>query len=220
MGREAQPSVAPGLPGYLVKIARYPLWAISVRALVGAALLPVPVFLYVGTRYHYFVGTDAQYHVDQNALLAGVTLALIGALVGMMVGALWAARGPIRAAARTRGPPEKEVIRVGAAARNRLFAQYVPQSHVNSSVTNARSRSRRVNGCTRSALTEPASTYGRFHDSETPEGSRVRECGCRPLAARPRRIHRERRRRGAPQTLPLSGPRPRAAVAAKRLFGG
>jgi hypothetical protein len=89
MGREAQPSVAPGLPGYLVKIARYPLWAISVRALVGAALLPVPVFLYVGTRYHYFVGTDAQYHVDQNALLAGVTLALIGALVGMMVGALW-----------------------------------------------------------------------------------------------------------------------------------
>jgi len=107
MGREAEPSLGRGLPGYLAKIARYPFWAISVRALVGAALLPVPLFLYAGTRYHYFVDAQAQYHVDQNALLAGVTLALGGALVGMVVGALWGvlvvryARRQVRAARRS-----------------------------------------------------------------------------------------------------------------------
>ena len=31
----------------------------------------------------------AQSHVDQNAVLSGVTLALAGALVGMAIGALW-----------------------------------------------------------------------------------------------------------------------------------
>jgi hypothetical protein len=89
MGRDAEPSRATAVPTYLAKIARYPLWAISVRALFGAALVPVPAFLYAGTRYHYFAHAGAQYHIDQNALLAGVTLALGGALVGMAAGALW-----------------------------------------------------------------------------------------------------------------------------------
>jgi hypothetical protein len=89
MGRDPEPPLAPGFPGYLAKLARYPLWVISVRALIGAALLVVPVFLYAGTRYHYFAGTGTQYHVDQNALLAGLALALGGALVGMVVGASW-----------------------------------------------------------------------------------------------------------------------------------
>jgi hypothetical protein len=89
MGKDGEPSPAPGAPGYLAKIARYPLWAISVRALVGAALIPVPLFLYAGTRYHYFAHAGAHYRVDQNALLAGVTFALGGAFVGMAVGALW-----------------------------------------------------------------------------------------------------------------------------------
>jgi hypothetical protein len=88
MGRDVAPSRAPRVP-YLVKIAQYPLWAICVRALFGAALAPVPVFLYAGTRYHYFSRASAHPHVDQNALLAGVTLALAGALVGMVIGALW-----------------------------------------------------------------------------------------------------------------------------------
>ena len=58
--RTASHRPRPGVPGYLAKIARYPLWAISVRALVGAALIPLPVFLYAGTRYHYFAGTRAR----------------------------------------------------------------------------------------------------------------------------------------------------------------
>lgn len=89
MGRGAEPPLATDLPGYLAKMARYPLWVISLRALVGAALLLVPVFLYAGTRYRYFAGTGGQYQVDRNALLAGLTLALGGALVGMVVGASW-----------------------------------------------------------------------------------------------------------------------------------
>ena len=88
MGRDAQPSSG-GAPGYLAKIARYPLWAISVRALFGAALLPLPMFLYAGTRYHYFASVHARSRVDQNALLAGIVLALGGALVGMAAGACW-----------------------------------------------------------------------------------------------------------------------------------
>lgn len=89
MGREGGLPRPQGLPAYLAKIARYPLWAISVRALVGAAVLPVPMFLYGGTRYHYLVTVDGQYHFDQNALLSGAVLALVGWLVGMLVGALW-----------------------------------------------------------------------------------------------------------------------------------
>jgi len=88
MGRDDVPSRAPRVP-YLVKIAQYPLWAICVRALFGAALLPVPVFLYAGTRYHYFSHASVHPHVDQDALLAGVILAFGGALVGMVLGALW-----------------------------------------------------------------------------------------------------------------------------------
>ena len=38
---------------------------------------------------HYFVGPQADSHVDQNAVLSGVMLALAGALVGMAIGALW-----------------------------------------------------------------------------------------------------------------------------------
>ena len=88
MGREGARSRAPRVP-YLVKIVQYPLWAISVRALFGAALLPVPVFLYAGTRYHYFGHVSAHPHIDQDALLAGVILAFGGALVGIVIGALW-----------------------------------------------------------------------------------------------------------------------------------
>ena len=51
--------------------------------------MPIPVFLYAGTRLHYFTGPQAQSHVDQNAVLSGVTVALAGALVGMAIGALW-----------------------------------------------------------------------------------------------------------------------------------
>ena len=88
MGRDGAPSRALRVP-YLAKVAQYPLWAICVRALVGAALLPIPVFLYAGTRYHYFSHASANPHVNQNALLAGVILAFGGALVGMVIGALW-----------------------------------------------------------------------------------------------------------------------------------
>jgi hypothetical protein len=89
MGGEAESAPAPVVPSYLAKIARYPLWAICIRALVGAAVVPIPVFLYAGTRLHYFVGAQAHSHVDQNALLSGVMVALAGALVGMAIGALW-----------------------------------------------------------------------------------------------------------------------------------
>jgi hypothetical protein len=89
MGRDGEPAPPPAVDAYLVKIARYPLWAICIRALVGGALVPVPVFLYAGTRLHYFTGAQAHARVDQNALLSGVTLALAGALVGMALGALW-----------------------------------------------------------------------------------------------------------------------------------
>jgi hypothetical protein len=78
-----------GVPGYLAKIARYPLWAISVRALVGAAILPLPVFLYAGTRYHYVVRASGEASFDQDALLAGVTLAFVGSLVGLVIGTFW-----------------------------------------------------------------------------------------------------------------------------------
>ncbi len=88
MGHDAESTRTPIVPWYLAKIARYPLWAICIRALVGAALVPVPVFLYAGTRLHYFTGAPNS-HVDQNAVLSGVTLALAGALVGMAIGALW-----------------------------------------------------------------------------------------------------------------------------------
>jgi hypothetical protein len=88
MGRDGERSRTPRVP-YLAKIAQYPLWAICVRALFGAALVPVPVFLSAGSRYHYFAHASAHPHIDQNALLAGVTLALGGALVGMVFGALW-----------------------------------------------------------------------------------------------------------------------------------
>ena len=101
MGRDAQPSSG-GAPGYLAKIARYPLWAISVRALFGAALIPLPMFLYAGTRYHYFASVRAQYHVDQNALLAGVdTRARRRARRAWRWARCWgAARRPIRAQER------------------------------------------------------------------------------------------------------------------------
>ena len=72
-----------------MKIARYPLWAICIRALVGAALVPIPVFLYAGTRCTTSSARGAHSHVDQNALLSGVMVALAGALVGMAIGALW-----------------------------------------------------------------------------------------------------------------------------------
>lgn len=102
MGRDGELPRPPGLPAYLAKIARYPLWAILVRALVGAAVLPVPMFLYGGTRYHYVVNVGGRYHFDQNALLSGAVLALMGSLVGMLAGALWGllvvryARGSVR----------------------------------------------------------------------------------------------------------------------------
>jgi hypothetical protein len=95
MGRDAEPPHAKPVPTYLAKIARYPLWAISVRALFGAALVPLPMFLYAGTRYHYVAhasaqaSASAQSYIDQNALLAGVTVALGGALIGAVLGALW-----------------------------------------------------------------------------------------------------------------------------------
>jgi hypothetical protein len=101
MARERVPRDA-GVPAHLAKIARYPLWAISVRALVGAAVLVIPLFLYGGTRYHYFSQSGGRYHVDQNALLAGVAFAFVGSLVGSAVGALWGllvvryARGSVR----------------------------------------------------------------------------------------------------------------------------
>ena len=88
MGHDGETIRTPVVPAYLAKIARYPLWAICIRALVGGALVPVPVFLYAGTRLHYFTGA-AHSHVDQNAVLSGVTLAFVGALVGMAIGALW-----------------------------------------------------------------------------------------------------------------------------------
>jgi len=89
MGRDDESAPQPVVDPYLAKIARYPLWAICIRALVGGALVPVPVFLYAGTRLHYFTGAQAHSRVDQNAVLSGVTLALAGALVGMAIGALW-----------------------------------------------------------------------------------------------------------------------------------
>jgi hypothetical protein len=89
MGIDAESSRTPVVPSYLAKIARYPLWAICIRALVGGALVPVPVFLYAGTRLHYFTGAQAHSHIDQSAVLSGVTLALAGALVGMAIGAVW-----------------------------------------------------------------------------------------------------------------------------------
>jgi hypothetical protein len=89
MGLDDEAKRTPVVPAYLAKIACYPLWAICIRALVGAALVPVPVFLYAGTRLHYFTGVQAHSHVDQNAVLSGLTLAFAGALVGMAIGALW-----------------------------------------------------------------------------------------------------------------------------------
>ncbi len=89
MGRDGVLRRPQRVPGYLAKIAKYPLWAVSVRALVGAAVLPVPMFLYGGSRYHYLVQGHGQYRFDQNALLAGVVIALLGAFVGMLAGAAW-----------------------------------------------------------------------------------------------------------------------------------
>ena len=102
MGRDDGDPHPEGCPAHLAKIARYPLWAISVRAAVAAAVFPVVVFAYGGTRYHYLAQAGGQYHFDQDALLAGVWLALLGVLGGMVVGALWGllvvryARGRVR----------------------------------------------------------------------------------------------------------------------------
>jgi hypothetical protein len=102
MGRDGGDARPERCPAHLAKIARYPLWAISVRAAVAAAVFPVVVFGYGGTRYHYLAQAGGQYRFDQDALLAGVWLALLGVLGGMLVGALWGllvvryARGRVR----------------------------------------------------------------------------------------------------------------------------
>ena len=108
MGRDGAPS-PPRPAAYLAKIARYPLWAISVRALVGFAVLPVPLFLYGAARYHYVVTGRGGSHFDQNTLLAGVGFALVGSLVGMLIGAVWGLivvrhpRGSVRRLSQHRG---------------------------------------------------------------------------------------------------------------------
>jgi hypothetical protein len=89
MGRDGGDPRPIGCPAHLAKIARYPLWAISVRAAVAAAVLPVLLFGYGGTRYHYLAQAGGQYRFDQDALLAGVSLAFVGVLGGIVVGSLW-----------------------------------------------------------------------------------------------------------------------------------
>jgi hypothetical protein len=89
MGRDGADPGPAGCPAHLAKIARYPLWAISVRAAVAAAVLPVLLFGYGGTRYHYLAQAGGQYRFDQDALLAGVSLAFVGVLGGIVVGSLW-----------------------------------------------------------------------------------------------------------------------------------
>lgn len=77
-----------GMP-YLVKLARYPWWTVSVRALVGAAIAAVVTFLYGSARYHYIGGTGDHRVLRPEALLDGVTLAILGAVAGTFVGATW-----------------------------------------------------------------------------------------------------------------------------------
>src|SRR5436190_3641238 len=89
MGRDGGDPRPEGCPAHLAKIVQYPLWAISVRALAAAAVLPVMLFGYGGTRYHYLLPAGGRSRFDQDALLAGVSLALVGVLAGMVVGSLW-----------------------------------------------------------------------------------------------------------------------------------
>ena len=56
MGGEAEWAPHPVVPSHLAKIARVPAVGDLHPRLVGAAVVPIPVFLYAGTRLHYFVG--------------------------------------------------------------------------------------------------------------------------------------------------------------------
>jgi hypothetical protein len=102
MGREGGDPRPERCPAHLAKIVQYPLWAISVRAAIAAAVIPVLLFGYGGTRYHYLAQAGGRYRFDQDALLAGVSLALVGVLAGVVVGSLWGllvvryARGRVR----------------------------------------------------------------------------------------------------------------------------
>jgi hypothetical protein len=89
MGRDGASARSRRVPNYLAQIAEYPVWAVMVRALVGAAVFVVPAFVYAGTRYHYLVRVGGQNEFDQNALLDGLALTVVGSLVGILVGALW-----------------------------------------------------------------------------------------------------------------------------------
>jgi hypothetical protein len=77
-----------GLP-YLLKLACYPSWTVSIRALVGAAVLAVVTFFSGAARYHYVGGSGDRRFLRPDALLDGVTLALLGAVVGSVLGAAW-----------------------------------------------------------------------------------------------------------------------------------
>lgn len=86
---EAPAEAARGSTRHLQLMARYPWWVVSVRALVGAALVAFALFAHGAWRYDYFVHSGGEAAVDQDALLAGLQLASAGSVAGLLLGAGW-----------------------------------------------------------------------------------------------------------------------------------
>ena len=74
---------------YLVTILEYPGWTITLRALAGALIVAVPVFLYGGYRYDYVGGESRHHFLRALPLLRGTLLTLLMIPVGLALGALW-----------------------------------------------------------------------------------------------------------------------------------
>ena len=90
MGRDAR-------GGALVRLSRLPredralpaVGDLRARARRGRAAPDTGVPVGRDSRHHYVVHTGAEYHIEQNAVLNGLTVALAGAFVGAALGALW-----------------------------------------------------------------------------------------------------------------------------------
>ncbi len=86
--RDERPQKLPITP-YLVSILDYPGWTITLRALAGALIVAVPVFLYGGYRYDYVGGESRHHYLRALPLLRGTLLTLLVVPLGLAVGALW-----------------------------------------------------------------------------------------------------------------------------------